>query len=657
MLLGIIALVVIVVGFIGAQSYLASTTSTTSTYLPSTTSAAGPSTIPSTLVIDDLNFPGQGLNILYALQFMPAPDWMETASYQSLVAANLTAQYRVGRIEFVPDLATSWAVSPDGKTMTFTLRNGVQFSNGDPFNSYVVWFEMYSWYYLAGNSSSFLSGLNLFNTSAVNFGPATYDLIAKAGLANPTGQVLAMMENSSWPIYAPDPNTIVFQLTVPYLWFLGVLTGWEGQIWDGTYVLQNGGVGTPAALNSYYTLNPIPGTGPYMVTEVVLNSHSSFTRNPYYWGKGLTRDEILANPAIAPGQVDNVVINFKPTDITRYTDLTTGQAQLAAITRENWAAVTNSTEFAYAANPVPATINAIAMNTHVFPLNITDVRRAIVHAINYTDVIQKAFLGQGERTVGPETRNYGAYYNPGNTPLYDYNLAEAKDYLTKAGFPNGQGLPPITFTILSGSGYQSAIAQVVQQDLAQIGIQIKIESQLLSVLNGRFGSYSYDVQNAQTVPMMSMWEPLAYSPDFVSPADYWVSFVSSYSLWGNQAIYQNPIVDQGVAMMSQTNNETQIISALAKAQQQIYVDAPYVWLGETHLLVIDGSYVWNKNIISYMYYDPNYQGVTDVPPFNTIVFRGTDLDVYSIGTPLFYAVKTLAVLGTDAERFKPLVNK
>lgn len=616
---------------------MASMSSTTSTYLSSTSSVA-PAAIPSTLVIDDLNFPGQGMNILYALQYMPAPDWMETASYQSLIAANLTAQYRVGRIQFVPDLATNWTVSPDGKTLTFNLRNGVQFSNGDPFNAYVVWFEMYSWYYLAGNSSTFLAGLSLFNTSAVKFGPATYAMIAQSGLANPSGQALAMMQNTTWPIYVEGPNTIVFRLSVPYLWMLGILTGWEGQIWDGTYVLQNGGVGTPAAFNPYFTLNPIPGTGPYMVTEVVLSSHVSFTRNPYYWGKNLTTDEILANPAIAPGQVDNVVIQYKPTDITRYTDLSTGQCQLAAITREDWAAVVNNTNYAYAANPVPATINAIAMNTHVFPLNITDVRRAIVHAINYTDVIQKAFLGQGTRTVGPETRNYGAYYNPGNTPLYDYNLTEAMNYLATAGFPNGQGLPPITFIILAGSGYQSAIAQVVQQDLAQIGIQIKIESQPLSVLNGMFGGYQYNVQNAQTVPMMSMWEPLAYSPDFVSPADYWVAFVSSYSLWGNQAIYSNPIVDQGVALMGETNNETQIINALAKAQQQIYIDAPYVWLGETYLLVIDGSYVWNKNSIAYMYYDPNYQGVTDVPPFNTIVFRGTALDVYSLTPPLSFAV-------------------
>ena len=341
----------------------------------------------------------------------------------------------------------------------------------------------------------------------------------------------------------------------------------------------------------------------------------------------MSTSEILANPSIAPGQVDNVIINYKAEDLTRYTDLLSGQAHVVAITRENWALAKSNPDFAYASNPVPATINAIAMNTHVFPLNITDVRKAIVHAINYTDIIQKAFLGEGDLTVGPETRNFGAYYNPGDTPRYEYDIAMAREYLAKAGFPDGQGLPAITFTVLAGSEFQNVIAQIVQQNLAQIGIKVTIESQLLSILNGRFGDYNYNVQHAKDVPMMSLWEPLAYSPDFVAPSDYWVSFVTSYSLWGNQAIYSNPVVDDAVAMMGKTNNEAQIVEGLKKAQQQLYDDAPYVWLGETRLLLIDGSFVWNKNIISYMYYEPNYQGVTDIPPFNTYVFKGTDLDV------------------------------
>jgi len=223
--------------------------------------------------------------------------------------------------------------------------------------------------------------------------------------------------------------------------------------------------------------------------------------------------------------------------------------------------------------------------------------------------------------------------------MYDYNVSEAKEYLAKAGFPNGQGLPPITFTVLSGSSasaFQSDIAQIVQQNLAQIGITVNIEEQVLSILNGRFGSYQYNLQNAQNVPMMSLWEPVAYAPDFVAPSDYWVAFVCNCSIWGNQAIYSNPIVDQGVALMSQTNDETKIVEGLTSAQKQIYDDAPYVWLGETHLLLIDASYVWNKAVITHVLsFDPNLEGVCDIPPFNTYVFAGTDLDTALASTTPF----------------------
>jgi ABC-type transport system substrate-binding protein len=589
---------------------------------PTTTTTTGPVEIPKTLIIDECLFPSSGVNILYAMQYMPYPDWLETTVYQTLVISNLNAQYKLGKIEFVPNLATDWTVSEDGKTYTFNLREDVKFSSENPFSSYAVWYVMYSWYYLSGNTNNFLSSVPLFDVSKVDFGPTQYEMIAESGLANPTSGVIAMMENEDWPIYCQGPNTIVFQMKVPYLWLLAVLSGWEGQIWDAQYVIDNGGVGNVAEKNAYFNTNPIPGTGPYMVTEVVLESHVSFTRNPYYWGKSLSKSEIEANPAISPGQVDNVIINYKPEDVTRYTDLVSGQAHLAAIKRENFELVKGNPDFSYAANPVPATINAIALNTRVFPLDNVNVRKAIVHAINYDDIIAKAFLGEADRTVGPSTRNYGEYYNPANVPLYDYDTAKAKQYLVDAGYPNGQGLPTITFTVQANSPFQTIIAEIVQQNLAEIGIKVEIESQILSLLQSRWGDYNYNVQHAKDMPMMSLWEPFAYSPDYIAPSNYWTSFVSSYSLWGNQAAYSNPVVDEAVGLMGQTNDEAQILAGLKNAQQQIYNDAPYAWLGETRLLLIDGSHAWNNHLISYMYFDPNYQGVCSTPPFNTIVFVG-----------------------------------
>ena len=109
-------------------------------------------------------------------------------------------------------------VSPDGRTYTFNLRQ-VNFSNGDPFNAYQVWGEMYGFYYLAFNASSWMLSYNVFNMSPVRFGPATIALMNQSGLINPNSQLMSIMENQSWPIYVTGPHTIVFHLqnTVPVL--------------------------------------------------------------------------------------------------------------------------------------------------------------------------------------------------------------------------------------------------------------------------------------------------------------------------------------------------------------------------------------------------------------------------------------------------------
>ena len=103
------------------------------------------------------------------LQYLPWPYWLEHTVYQSLVVTDVVKQFSEGKIDFIPDLATDWTVSSDFTTYTYNLRQGVKFSNGDPFNSYQVWTVMYTWYYLNGNGTNFLGALDLFDVSKVSF--------------------------------------------------------------------------------------------------------------------------------------------------------------------------------------------------------------------------------------------------------------------------------------------------------------------------------------------------------------------------------------------------------------------------------------------------------------------------------------------------------
>ena len=109
------------------------------------------------------------------------------------------------------------------------------------------------------------------------------------------------MENSSWPIYVTGPYTIVFQLQAPFSYFPGTLVAYEGLMFDAQYVLDNGGFGTPTQFNSNFNQKPIPGSGPYTVTQVSENSYVQFAQNPNYWGKNLSSADIAQQPIFDPG--------------------------------------------------------------------------------------------------------------------------------------------------------------------------------------------------------------------------------------------------------------------------------------------------------------------------------------------------------------------
>jgi len=373
-----------------------SATSSSSTSTTSTTSSSTSVSIPSLLTIDDFSWPAGNLNELNAISGVPYPNWLAYTVYQPLVTLNGSLMYSQGVLQVLPALAENWTVSPDGATYTFNLRPGVTFSNGDPLNSYQIWAEMYGFYYLADNSSDWYISYGIFNMTNVEFGSSTLALMNSSGLINPNAQLLSIMSNSSWPIYVIGPNQIVFHIIAPESWFPEALVVYTGLIFDTQYVLDNGGFGTPVTPNTYFNTNPIPGTGPYEVTNVVDDASVQFTKYTGYWAENWTAAQIQANPYMNPGEAKNVLVQAKIDDVSRYVDLSSGAAQIAGIQTQDWPLVlANPNEYSYFVLPNASQVFVgVAMNTQRYPTNITAVRQAIEHAINYTDVAAKAYFGE-----------------------------------------------------------------------------------------------------------------------------------------------------------------------------------------------------------------------------------------------------------------------
>lgn len=553
---------------------------------------------------------------------------MYSAVYQPLVSYNLTAEFNQGSYQIIPVLASNYTVSSNGTIITFNLRQNVTFSNGDPFNAYQVWGDLYAQWYTSGNFSGWWDAYEPFNMSNVEFGPATVALENSSGVINPSQALLSVMENSSWPIYVTGPYQVVFRAINSedgqYALAGTGVGGIVAYLNDFQYVLEHGGQGSPiTGQNTYFESNSVPGTGPYVVSGYQPNGYIQFTQNPTYWGKNLTSAQIAANPMTDPGQVKNIIVYYKPDDVTRYGDLTTGAAQISEIAPEYLASVqSQSNKYTLAIAPKWSTMMPmIGFNVNVFPTNNTDFRQAIVHAINYTDFIQSVFLGYAVQTVAPEFPAFPQYYDLGNFSNYSYNLTLAKQYLVNADLP--ANVPAVTLYVFTGCLTCETAASIVQAGFSALGLSSNIVTETSSQMGTMFlNPYPTQLNDSLSDPpyMEFFVGQFAYLPYIVTPADSWANMVGNGSVGGNIAAYYNPTVQACVSSFFNGSSLPTLTSICSQAQQVIYDQAPYITFN-TYLYAVIGTYAYNSAVIKTAYYDPDWTGYTDIPLLNTIVLQ------------------------------------
>ena len=355
-------------------------------------------------------------------------------------------------------------------------------------------------------------------------------------------------------------------LKSPFIYFVGLFAAYLGFIYDAQYVLDNGGFGAFGAINSLFNQHPIPGTGPYMETSMAENAYVKFAQNPTYWGRILQPRKLLQSGPY-PGHVPNVIINYKPDDLAKYTDLNTGAAQIVEVLKSNWNLVlANPDKFSYFVTPpYAALMSGVGFNTQAYPTNNTWFRQPLVHAINYTDICVKAFLGQCNPVVGPEYPVFKAFYNLNNATPYSYNLTLAKQDLNKSGITNP---PTLTFRIEAGLPYHQDVASVVQGDLSVIGINVNIVVQTNAQDDSAFGSIGFETQNAPAMGHISMLATDVWIPNSLDPVESWNILMSNSSPF-NVAVNTNPIVQKCTDGFTSSNNITYLQSICKQAEAQV----------------------------------------------------------------------------------------
>jgi peptide/nickel transport system substrate-binding protein len=213
---------------------------------------------------------------------------------------------------------------------------------------------------------------------------------------------------------------------------------------------------------------------------------------------------------------------------------------------------------------------AIVFNSSRKPFRGWQVRRALNYAIDRPALLEKAFRGHGQETSGPAWPLHWAY--DGSAPEYGYDPSRAMALLDAAGIPpvsrsarNEKAPARLRFSCLIPDSFLlwERIALIVQRDLAQIGVDMQIESVPFEEFNRRIASGNFDAVTLEFI--------VGNSPS--RPYTFWYS-QSKQNVWG----YANPSMDQSLDRIRRASTESEYREAFRQFQAESLHDPPAIFL-------------------------------------------------------------------------------
>jgi len=506
---------------------------------------------------------------------------------------------------------------------TFYLRNGVTFSNGDPFNAYVMWYSVYRTIIMA-QAPYWILGQNLAAGNGGKF-PVTGAMLDSMNYAHPSAGNLTVMTFPDQSVQVVNASEIQFNLgygtngNVPYSQFLATLQTPMAMAVDPAYVLAHGGV-VDGQKNGWMTTNAM-GTGFYELQSWVPSQSVSLVKNANYWADGLPASEL--NDAISPAILNNVIIYFKPSAAS-IADLQSGKAQmiLAPVTYYN---VTRGIPGTTTAILGPAFGSAEAtsyvyMDPLAFrPFNSTLVREAISCAIDYQAIISDVFAGNAIQWVGPVPPGFQDYdqSTAGLSP-YQFNATRAAELLAQAGYvsklpdgtklnPGGTPFPAVGFLYDSDSPTDTQAAQIVASNLASIGITANLSPLPYEEYTGVIYSGS---TNSTQYPMGIGF----YTEDYTASIDYVYYFTSDNYIGTSN--YNDPSAVSWTLNASASSNNAAVISDFANITRAMYYNYTDIWLYVADFMTV------NQNGITGMVPNPAGSCAGYFLYFNTVKYAG-----------------------------------
>jgi peptide/nickel transport system substrate-binding protein len=332
--------------------------------------------------------------------------------------------------KITPDLATKWTTSPDGKTYTFTLRQGVKFHDGTAFDA-----------------SSVVANINYITDKATQSN-ISLGLLGPCTKAKATAQYTVAISCSA--PYAP----LLAQLGEPYL-----------------------GIQSPAAIQKYgknVGVHPV-GTGPFSFVSYQPNQSVVLKRNDaYQWGPPATKHT-------GPPDIAGITFQIVPSSQARVSQFQSGQSDFMQETPGIfWNTLKKTNRYNAIEFPISGMGIFAPINAGSWPTSDPAVRKAIMYAVDKPGAIKVADDGVFAPSNTPLQKGLTGY-DSSLENAYPYDPAKAEATLQSGGWTKSNGFwekngkrLSINITAISSVPEYPLIAQAIQGYLRKVGMDAQV---------------------------------------------------------------------------------------------------------------------------------------------------------------------------------------
>lgn len=442
-----------------------------------------------------------------------------------------------------PNLAKSWQISPDGKVYQFELRQGIKFHNGREVTAADV---KYSWERILDPATRADSAFLLLPIQG-----------AREVIEGKAKQVsgITVIDDYHLQVVLEQPDaSFISRLGQPPFFIVDRnVTEKEGK----EYGTSNGSV---------------VGTGPFKVKEWVSGERVVIERNPAYFGPKANLNEVqfifLKNARdgltlFQQGQLD--ILDQVPMDQVKHIFSDPAMAKLLV------------------RRPLLSTYY-IGFNVQYEPFNNLKLRQAVAYAINRQAIVDEILGGTGTPLYGLLP---SVFFESKQEPRYPYDPEMATKLLAEAGYPQGKGLPLITFSYNAGPGHE-AIAVMLKKQLAQVGIKVRLRS------------VTWNYYQTALAGGECQFFRVGWLADYPDPDDlFYSNFHSNQIGSSNYCLYRNPQVDSLLeGARRETKDLAKRLTIYRQVEQLIIEDVPLIGLFSWDALKLVGPDVRGLKVTS-----------------------------------------------------------